>query len=59
MLRNFQLLITLPDQSTLLLAKFTYKSRDGERTFERMAYIEQSFSCLAEFGEVLLIGYRL
>jgi len=36
-----------------------YKSRDGKRNMERVVCIEQNFSCLADFGETLLIGYGL
>jgi len=36
-----------------------YKSRDGKRNMEHVVCIEQNFSCLADFGEALLIGYGL
>ena len=37
----------------------TYKSRGGKRNMELKVCIEQNFSCLADFGETLLIGYGL
>ena len=36
-----------------------YKSLDRKRNMECIVCIEQNFSCLADFGEALLIGYGL